>query len=96
MGYSVHWGCSVHQGDILSTLGIFSTSDGYHDSCGGSHDLCGGYDGYIRECSEHQRGIRSILGDIMNHVGGYHEYTGKYREYIRGISQVHRGNIMST
>ena len=33
---AVHWGCSVPQGDIMSTLG------GYHEYTGGYHDKCGG------------------------------------------------------
>ena len=28
-------GCSVHRGDIMSTLGVFSTLGGYHEYTGG-------------------------------------------------------------
>ena len=34
--------CSVYQRDIMSTLGMFSTSEGYHDGCGGYHEHTGG------------------------------------------------------
>ena len=78
---------------MFSTSGVFSTSEGYHES--GS----GGYHEYIGGCSVH-RGMFSTSGDIMIHVGGYHEYiggcsvhwgdtkstSGRYHEYIRGIS----------
>ena len=47
-------------GDILSTVGVFSTMGGY--------DKCGGYLEY--------RGVFSTVGDIMMDVGGYHEYRG--------------------
>ena len=29
-------------GDVMSTVGVFSNVDGYHDSCGGYCDACGG------------------------------------------------------
>ena len=49
------WGCSVHQGDTMSTLGgyhdyigrVFSTLGGYHDACGGYHEYIRGYHEYI-------------------------------------------------
>ena len=31
----------MHVGDIMSTVGVFSTG-GYHDTGGGYHDACGG------------------------------------------------------
>ena len=46
----------------MSTLGMFSTSGGYHDERGGYHE-------YIRGCSVHWR-------DTMSTSGGYHEYIG--------------------
>ena len=36
----------------MSTLGVFSTSEGYHE--------------YIGGCSVHQRNTMSTLGDIMS------------------------------
>ena len=39
----------------MSTLGVFSTSEGYHEYIGGYHEYIGG-------CSVHRR-------DIMIHVG---------------------------
>ena len=39
-------GCSVLWGDIMSTMGVFSTMGGYHplkfEYHGGYHDTCGG------------------------------------------------------
>ena len=43
----------IHVGDIISTVGVFSTvagyhplkfeyRGGYHDTCGGYHEYCGG------------------------------------------------------
>ena len=29
-------------GDILSTVGVFSSMGGYHDACGGYHECRGG------------------------------------------------------
>ena len=48
-------GCSVHQGDIMSILGMVSTF-------GGTMSTSGGYHEYIRGYSVHR-------GDIMIHVG---------------------------
>ena len=78
---------------MFSTLGVFSTSGGYHEYIEGYHE-------YIRGYSVHQ-------GDIMMNVGVYHEYIGGcsvhrrdtmstlggYHEYIRGCS-VHWRGIM--
>ena len=54
-------GCSVHRGDIISTLGVFSTSGGYHEDIMGCSvhrgDIMmhvGGYHEYIRGCSVHR------------------------------------------
>ena len=44
----------------MSTLGVFSTSGGYHDACGGYHE-------YIEGCSVHW-GMRTS--------GGYHDACG--------------------
>ena len=49
-------------GDILSTVGVFSTVGGYHEYRGG----------YL----EYRGGCSVPWGDIMMHVGGYHEYRG--------------------
>ena len=53
--------------DIISTLGLFSTSEGYHEYIGRYHEYIGGYHEYIGRCSVHRK-------DTMMHVGGYHEY----------------------
>ena len=42
-------GCSVHRGDIMSTLGDVQYIGGYHDTCGRYHEYIGG-------CSVH-RGV---------------------------------------
>ena len=55
-------GCSVPWGDILSTVGVFSTVEGYHEYRGG----------YL----EYRGGCSVPWGVIMMHVGGYHEYRG--------------------
>ena len=39
----------VHLGDIMSTSGMFSTSEGYYDACGRYLDSCEGYHEYIRD-----------------------------------------------
>ena len=49
------------RGDIMSTVGVFSTVGGYHEYRGGYLEYCGD----VQYC-----------GDIMMHVGGYHEYCG--------------------
>ena len=45
----------IHVGDIMSTVGVFSTVGGYHplkfEYCGGYHDICGGYHEYRGGCS---------------------------------------------
>ena len=53
-------GCSVHRGDIMSTLGdIISTSGGIMMNVGGYHEYIGG-------CSVHRRDIMSTSGDSDN------------------------------
>ena len=54
-GRSVHRGYHDECGDIMSTSGMFSTSQGYHEYIRGYHEYIGG-------CSVHRR-------DIMIHVG---------------------------
>ena len=49
-------------GDIMSTLGVFSTPGGYHEYTGG--------------CSVHWGVIMSTPGGYQDASGGYHEYTG--------------------
>ena len=61
-------GCSVHQGDIMSNRGMFSTS-GDVQYIGGYHEYIGGYHEYIGGCSVHWR-------DTMSTSGGYYEYIG--------------------
>ena len=46
----------------MSTLGVFSTSEGYHE--------------YIGGCSVHRRDTMSTSGDIMSTSGGYHDTCG--------------------
>ena len=48
-------------GDIMSTSGVFSTSEGYHE--------------YIGGCSVH-RGMFSTSEGYHEYIGGYHEYIG--------------------
>ena len=60
----------INVGDILSTVGMFSTLGGYHE-----------YRGVILSTV----GDVQYRGDIMMHVGGYHEYRGGV-QYHRGIS----------
>ena len=66
----------VYQGDIMSTSGMFITSEGYHDACVSISWVHWG-------CSVRRR-------DTVMHVGGYHEYIGRIYEYIRGCS-AHQG-----
>ena len=44
----------MHMGDIMSTVGVFSTMGGYHpfkfEYRGGYHDTCGGYHEYRGGC----------------------------------------------
>ena len=35
-------GCLVHRGDTMSTSGVFSTSERYHEYIGGYHEYIGG------------------------------------------------------
>ena len=45
----------------MSTSGVFSTSDGYHE--------------YIGGCSVHRRDTMSTSGDVQ-YIGGYHDTCG--------------------
>ena len=67
----------------MSTSGVFSTSEGYHEYIGGVfstsegyHEYIGGYYEYIGGCSVHQEDIMIRVGDTMSTSGGYHEYIG--------------------
>ena len=66
---SVHRGCSVHWGNLMSILGVLNTLEGTMSASrewdimnalgdvqyiGGYHDACGGYHEYIEGCSVHQ------------------------------------------
>ena len=59
----------------MSTSGVFSTSEGYHEYIGGvqyiggCHEYIGGYYECIGRCSVHQRDTMSTSGDIMVHQG---------------------------
>ena len=63
-------GCSVHQGDIMSTSG------GYHEYIGGCSvhrgDIMMNVGGY----HEHIGGCSVLRRDTMSTSGGYHEYIG--------------------
>ena len=51
----VYWGCSVHWGDTISTLGGYHEyTGGYHKYIGGYMSTSGGYHEYIGGCSVHQ------------------------------------------
>ena len=75
-GYSVHWGCSLHQV-------VFSTFGEYHEYIRGVKYI-GGYHECIGEGD-----IINTLGDVQ-YIGGYHDACGGYHEYIGGCS-VHQG-----
>ena len=62
-------GCSIHQGDIMSTSGMFSTSGGYHDACEGYHEYIGG-------CSVHCGDTMSTSRDIMSIIRGCSVHWG--------------------
>ena len=49
-------------GDIMSTLGVFSTPGGHHEYTRGYQDACGGYHEYTRGCSVHRRDTMSTPG----------------------------------
>ena len=53
-GYSVHWGCSLHQG-VFSTLGEYHDYIGGVKYIGGYYECIGegGYHEYIGGCSVH-------------------------------------------
>ena len=68
----------IHVGDIMSTVGVFSTMGGYHplkfEYRGGYHDTCGGYHEY--------RGVFSTVGysnnkrfppTVLNTLHGTHD-----------------------
>ena len=68
----------------MSTSGVFSTSEGYHEYIGGcsvhrrdTMSTLGGYHEYIGGCSVHR-------GDIMTHVGDTMSTWGDV-QYIGGI-----------
>ena len=61
-GCSVPWGdIMINVGDILSTVGVFSTVGDIMSTGGVILSTVGMF---------------STVGDIMMHVGGYHEYRG--------------------
>ena len=66
-------GCSVHRRNTMNTLGMFSTSEGYHEYIGGGgyHDTCGG-------------DTMSTSGDTMVHRGNIMS-TSRDVQYIGGI-----------
>ena len=51
----------------MSTSGVFSTLDGYHEYIGGVQYI----GGYHDTCGD----TMSTLGDVQ-YIGGYHEYIG--------------------
>ena len=77
--------CSVHRG-MFSTLGVFSTSGGYHEYIRGGSvhrrdtmSTSGGYHEYIGGCSVHrgEGGFHDTCGDITSTSGDV--------QYIGGI-----------
>ena len=74
-GCSVPWGVQyrggiswVPWGDILSTVGVFSTVGGYHDKCGGYLEYRGGV--------QYRGGISWVPWGMFSTVGGYHDACG--------------------
>ena len=59
----------INVGDILSTVGVFSTVG----------DIMSTVGGYLEYCGDTQ-----YRGDIMMHMEGYHEYRGGV-QYHGGI-----------
>ena len=53
-GVQYRWGYHEYCGEILSTVGVFSTMGGYHDKCGNILSI---------------KGVFSTVGDIMSTVG---------------------------
>ena len=69
-GCSLPWGdIMINVGDILSTVGVFSTMGRYHEYCGG----------YL----EYRGGVQ-YRGGYHDARGGYHEYRGGV-QYRGGI-----------
>ena len=72
----------VPWGDILSTVGVFSTVGDIMINVGdflstvGVFSTVGGYHEYHGGLSWVPWGMFSTVGDIMMHVEGYHEYRG--------------------
>ena len=62
----------MHVGDIMSTVGVFSTVRGYHEYRGGYNDACGGYHEYRRGCSVPW----GISWRVFSTVEGYHDPCG--------------------
>ena len=69
-------------GDIMSTLGVFSTLGGG-----------GGFMSTLRDTKMHVWGIMSIPG-MFSTLEAYHEYTGGIPWVHRGILWVHRGILV--
>ena len=70
-GCSVPWGDTmINVGDILSTVGVFSTVGGYHEYRGGYLEYRGG-------CSVPWGDIMMHVGDIMSTVEGVQYRGGK-------------------
>ena len=89
-GCSVPWGISwVPWGDILSTMGVFSTVGGYHDKCGGISWVPWGVFSTMG-------GISWVpWGDILSTVGDV-QYRGGISWCTWGISWCTWGDIMGT
>ena len=66
-------GCSVHQGDIMSTSrGVSWVNWEMSSTLGGYQDECGGYHEYIRGCSVYRRDIMHEYNDwCLVHVSWY-------------------------
>ena len=70
-------------GDILSTVGVFSTVGGHHDKCGGYLEYRGGYHEYRGGYLEYRGGYSVLWGDIMSTVGGGGvQYHGVEKSFV--------------
>ena len=75
----------INVGDILSTVGVFSTV-GDMINMGDIMSTVGGYLEYHGGCSVQWVDIMMHMGGYHDARGGYHEYRGGYHEYCGGCS----------
>ena len=79
-------GCSVPWGDILSTVGVFSTMGDIMINVGDSLSTVGVFS-TVGDIMSTVGVILSTVGDIQ-YRGGYHDACGGYHEYRGGKSQI--------